>query len=168
MKNKTTRFALFFVIAALLIAFDQFTKHLAVGHLKGQDAIPLIQNVLYFLYVENFGAAFGMMEGMRVVFYAITLLVACGILFTVWKLPKERRYAPLFFVCMLIFSGAIGNLIDRASHRYVVDFIYFSPIDFPVFNVADIYVTVGCVLLIALFLFVYQDDDFAFLKRGVR
>ena len=60
---------------------------------------------------------------------------------------------------LLIISGAIGNLIDRVAHQYVIDFIYVSLIDFPVFNTADCFVTVGCLLLVVLLLFVYKDDD---------
>ena len=80
-------------------------------------------------------------------------------------LKSLGRYLPLLLVCELIFSGAIGNFIDRVRQQYVVDFIYFSPIDFPVFNVADIYVTVGCALMVVLFLFYYKDEELGFLHR---
>lgn len=165
MKSKTARLALFAVICVLLVGLDQLTKMQAVRYLKGGNEITLIPNALYLLYVENYGAAFGMMQGMRFVFYIITAVVAFFVLYTVARMPAEAHFRPLYIVCALIFSGALGNLIDRAMQHYVVDFIYFSPIDFPVFNVADIYVTVGCAALVALFMFVYKDEDFAFLRR---
>jgi signal peptidase II len=89
-----------------------------------------------------------------------------GILYIVNRIPEDKKYRPLYLVSVLIFAGAIGNFIDRLKQQYVVDFIYFSPIDFPVFNVADIYVTCGCALMIVLFLFYYKDDDFSFIKNG--
>ena len=66
---------------------------------------------------------------------------------------------------VLIFAGAIGNFIDRIRQGFVVDFLYFELIDFPIFNVADIYVTVGCILLILLLLFYYKDEELNFFKK---
>ena len=79
-----------------------------------------------------------------------------------WKyltLPGERRFVPMRLCMLLILSGAVGNLIDRVSRNYVVDFIYFVPIDFPKFNVADIYITVGVVVLAFLLFFRCSDED---------
>ncbi|OON86013.1 signal peptidase II [Oribacterium sp. C9] len=165
MKSTTTRMLLFLVLAAILIVPDQITKQLAVEHLKGADSIPIIKNVLYLLYVENKGAAFGVFQGAQYMFYIITVVVLLGILYVVYKTPVKNRYFyPVLFVSELVFAGAIGNFIDRVSQKYVVDFIYFSPIDFPVFNVADIYVTCGCIIMVLLFLFYYKDEDFAYLN----
>ena len=75
------------------------------------------------------------------------------------KLPFTRRYLPLRVCMVLLVSGALGNVIDRVMHRYVVDFFYFKLIDFPVFNVADIYVTVGTFILAFLLLFYYKEED---------
>ncbi|ETP73789.1 lipoprotein signal peptidase [Lachnospiraceae bacterium JC7] len=167
MKSTTKRMLLFLLMAALLIVPDQFTKQLAVEHLKGADSIPIIKNVLYLLYVENKGAAFGVFQGAQYMFYVITVVVLAGILYVVYKTPvKNRYYYPVLFVAELVFAGAIGNFIDRVKEKYVVDFIYFSPIDFPVFNVADIYVTCGCIIMVLLFLFYYKDEDFAYLNLG--
>lgn len=154
----------FLILAVFLVGFDQFTKQLAVQYLKDGNRIALIPNVLYLLYLENRGAAFGMMQGMQSLFYVITVVVAVGLCWVQLRIPAGKRYFPLKAVSLLIFSGAIGNFIDRVLQKYVVDFIYFSPIDFPVFNVADIYVTVGCGLMIVLFLFYYKEEEFTFLK----
>ena len=80
------------------------------------------------------------------------------------RFPKKRKYLPFFISLTMIAAGGIGNLIDRLRLGYVIDFFYFSLIDFPVFNVADCYVTVSVALLIILILFVYKEDDFEFLR----
>ena len=174
--NKIKRFFLFFFVSLFLIIFDQWTKHLAVAFLKGGAEIALLPRVLYLLYVENPGAAFGILRGQQFFFLLITIVVLLGILYTVWKIPssfhsgqaemeKSRSYFHLFWALCFVFSGAIGNCIDRQLRAYVVDFIYFSPIDFPVFNVADIYVSVSAFLLLLLFMFYYKETDFSFVKR---
>ena len=174
--NKIKRFFLFFFVSLFLIIFDQWTKHLAVAFLKGGAEIALLPRVLYLLYVENPGAAFGILRGQQFFFLLITIVVLLGILYTVWKIPssfhsgqaemeKSRSYFPLFWALCFVFSGAIGNCIDRQLRAYVVDFIYFRPIDFPVFNVADIYVSVSAFLLLLLFMFYYKETDFSFVKR---
>ena len=81
-------------------------------------------------------------------------------------IPRTSHYFALEFLLVLIASGAVGNMIDRVSLGYVVDFFYFKLIDFPIFNVADIYVSVSCVLLAILLIFFYKDQDFAFLNRA--
>lgn len=174
--NRIKRFFLFFFVSLFLIIFDQWTKHLAVAFLKGGAEIALLPRVLYLLYVENPGAAFGILRGQQFFFLLITIVVLLGILYTVWKIPssfhsgqaemeKSRSYFPLFWALCFVFSGAIGNCIDRQLRAYVVDFIYFRPIDFPVFNVADIYVSVSAFLLLLLFMFYYKETDFSFVKR---
>ncbi len=167
MNSRIKRLILFLIIAVALIVPDQITKQMAVEYLKEVHRVPIINNVLYFLYVENQGAAFGVFQGAQYMFYVITVVVLVGIMYLIYKLPLGNKYYyPVLLVTELIFAGAIGNFIDRVSQKYVVDFIYFSPIDFPVFNVADIYVTCGCVIMVFLFLFYYKDEDFAFLHNG--
>ena len=84
-------------------------------------------------------------------------------IFAIWiygKLPNAQRYLPLRICIIGICAGAIGNMIDRIYLGYVVDFFYFNLIDFPIFNVADIYVTVSTIVLVILILFYYQEDEF--------
>lgn len=148
----------------LLIAFDQWTKWLAVQFLKGAASIPLLPGVLELQYLENRGAAFGMLQNHQMVFVAIC---AVFVILAAWfyhLLPDTRRMIPLHIICVLAVAGGIGNAIDRIRLRYVVDFIYFSLIDFPIFNVADCYVVICAVLLIIFYLFYYKDEDFSFLK----
>ena len=76
------------------------------------------------------------------------------------NIPKERRFRYIDWILIAFIAGAIGNLIDRAVHHYVIDFFYFKLIDFPIFNVADIYVTVSAFFIIVLGLFYYKEADF--------
>lgn len=147
------------MILCLLLLLDQYTKRLAVVHLKGQAPFVLIDRVLEFNYLENTGAAFSSFSGKQTF---LILLPALVILLLLWKyvtLPITRRLFGMRFCILLILSGAVGNLIDRLLNRYVVDFIYFVPIDFPKFNVADIYITVGVALLAILLFFYYTEEE---------
>ena len=148
----------------VLILADQYCKYLAVLHLRGKAGKTLIPGVLELLYVENYGAAFGMFRNMRFLFIVIAVVILAGILYVLFRMPDETRYRYLNLVLTVLAAGACGNLIDRISSVYVVDFIYFSLIDFPVFNLADIYVTVSAACLFLLVLFYYSDADLAFVK----
>ena len=110
------------------------------------------------------------MQGQIPVLILTTLVILIGVLWIYTRIPEERKYIWLHLVSILVISGAIGNFIDRAFRHYVVDFIYFEPIDFPIFNVADMYVVIAAALLIFVVLFVYKEDtDFDFIqfkKRG--
>ena len=150
----------------LLVGLDQYTKFLAVKHLKDQAEIALIPIVLYFQYLENRGAAFGIFQGQKWLLLGLTGLVILGVLYVLWKLPAEKKFLLLKILCFFIVSGGLGNMIDRMRLNYVVDFIYFSPIDFPIFNVADCYVVVACIIFAFLILFYYKEDsDFDFLRK---
>ena len=155
--------ALIFVI--LLTVLDQFTKYLAVVNLKDKPAIPIIQDVFELQYLENRGSAFGMMQNQRVFFIIITIVIVAAFIWLFTRIPNTRRMIPMNILCTLIIAGAVGNFIDRLLHGYVVDFLYFKLIDFPVFNVADIYVTVSTIVFCLLLFFYYKEED---LERIVR
>lgn len=149
----------------VLTWLDQWTKVLAVTHLKGQSSFVLLQGVLEFYYLENHGAAFSLFQNAMWFFLIIAVAAMAFIVWFLRRMPLERRYMPVRIVLVAIAAGAMGNLIDRMQLGYVRDFIYFSLIDFPVFNVADIYVTCAVAVLIALILFYYKDSDFAWIER---
>lgn len=149
----------------ILVIFDQWTKFLAVEHLMNTDGITIIPGVFKLLYLENRGSAFGMMQNQKSFFVIFTIIVLIVLALIYRRIPNNRRMFPLRLTCIFIYAGAIGNFIDRVKQSYVVDFFYFELIDFPVFNVADIYVTVSAFLLLILVMFYYKDDDFLFLKR---
>lgn len=154
----------------ILVAIDQWTKYMVLLHLKPVGSIPLIDGVLSFTYHENRGAVWGIMQGQIPVLIITTLVILTGVLWIYTRIPEEKKYIWLRLVSILVISGAIGNFIDRAFRRYVVDFIYFELINFPIFNVADMYVVIAAALLILLVLFIYKEDsDFDFMqikKRG--
>lgn len=163
-KQRISSFIQLFIAVALLTGFDQLTKFLAVENLKDKADIPLIPNILYFQYLENRGAAFGIFQDQKIFLILLTSLILIGVCYVLWKIPADKKYIYLKLLCFLITAGGIGNLIDRIRLDYVIDFIYFAPIDFPIFNVADIYVSIGMILLFIVVLFYYKDEDFEFLK----
>lgn len=148
----------------LLVIFDQWTKYLASLHLKDKAPFVLIEDVFELHYLENRGAAFGMLQGRQIFLLLLTIVFLIVICYIFYKMPSEKKYIPLYIVGVMICSGAIGNMIDRVRQQYVVDFLYFKLINFPIFNVADCYVTVAAFLLFFLVLFYYKDEDFEFLR----
>lgn len=154
------------ICSIFLIVFDQWTKYMALTYVKPVQSIPLIPKVLSFTYLENRGAVWGIMQGKIPVLIAATIIILALVIYVFHKIPNTPKYVWLRIIAVLITSGAIGNFIDRVFRHYVVDFIYFSLIDFPIFNVADMYVVIAAGLLIIVTLFVYKEDsDFDFLSR---
>lgn len=158
-------FSSLFVAGAVFL--DQYTKLLAAARLKGKEALSLIPGILElkYLYPENRGIAFGMFQGSTAFFAVVSMVLFALIIWVFVRIPKKPYYVPFMAVCVLMLSGALGNMIDRVFRGYVIDFIYISLIDFPVFNMADIYVVCGGILLVILVFFKYKnDDDFDFLS----
>lgn len=157
------------VSVILLIILDQWTKNQAVISLKDHAKV-LINGVFELRYLENQGAAWGMFSGARFFFVVFACLLSIVFAYIYFNMPTESKYNWMKLVIVLFISGALGNMIDRVVNGFVVDFFYFSMIDFPVFNVADIYITCGAFLFVILILFYYKDDDFSFLiirnKKG--
>ncbi len=132
------------IIGAVLL--DQLTKYLTVFYLKPADTVPLIEDVLHLTYVENTGAAFGMMKDNRWVFMTVSTVAIVGILvYLMVKRPTGRLEC---LSLSLIVGGGIGNMIDRFILGYVIDMIDFRLINFAVFNVADSFVCVGAGLMV--------------------
>ena len=166
----------------MLVLFDQITKIVATHFLKGKPAIPIIENVFELQYLENRSAAFGMdpvsllhrlfsfsvfnenptlFLAFRMGFLVmITLVIFICLVIVYLRIPSTKRYQYMNWILLFFMAGAIGNFIDRITNQYVVDFLYFKLIDFPIFNVADIYVTVAAVFMLFLGLFYYKEEDF--------
>ncbi len=100
-----------------------------------------------------------MFQGRQKFFFLVAVIVFFIVLFGLYRMPFTRRYLPLAVCMSLIVAGAAGNMIDRLTQQYVVDFLYFCLIDFPIFNVADCYVTVAAFCLIGLVMWYYNDED---------
>lgn len=164
MNSLWKRYGIFCVLTALAVALDQWTKKLAFDKLRLSGPFVIWDGVFELLYSENRGAAFGILQGKQTFFFLVAGTVVLVILLFLAKLPEGKRYLPLFGCMVLLASGAAGNLIDRASRGFVVDFLYFKLIDFPIFNVADCYVVVAAGLLILLTAFFYKDDELSFLS----
>lgn len=163
--NRKTELWLFlsFLILLLFIGLDQITKYLAVTQLKEHAPISVFGDLLQLYYLENTGAAWGIFSGKTLFLLLITLIVLCFLIYLYCKIPTKHRFDGLRLCLLLISSGAVGNMIDRIVHHYVIDFLYIKIIDFPVFNVADIYVTVGAVLFVILLCFIYKEEELSFL-----
>lgn len=153
-----------FMLFVILVIADQLTKHLAVVRLKNQAAYNLINGILEFNYLENRGAAFGVLQNQKYFFVFVALIFIGVIVFVLIKVPTQKKYYSLNILLVMIAAGAVGNMIDRVQYDYVVDFIYLVCIQFPIFNVADIYVTTATVILVFQILFVYKTNDFNFLS----
>ncbi|WP_026494681.1 signal peptidase II [Butyrivibrio sp. WCD3002] len=163
-KKKKISLVLDIIVITLLIALDQFTKYLAVVHLEGKESIVIISKVLELTFLKNSGAAFGILQNQKVFFVMIAIMILVVIAYVLFRIPNEKKYIIMQVILVMIASGAAGNMIDRIRNDYVVDFISFVIINFPIFNVADIYVTVSTILFIVLFLFYYKEKDFDFLS----
>ena len=142
------------------VIFDQITKY-TVAHFLPIDAsadLPVWDGVFSLRCISNDGAAFGMLDDKRWVFMSVSTVVIIGMLvFLCLKYKKISK--PLGIALALIISGGIGNMIDRVLLGYVIDFIYFVPIDFPCFNVADSLVCIGAALMFVAVLFFEGLDD---------
>lgn len=152
------------LVILLLTAIDQYTKLLALKHLKDRASVVLIPNVLEFKYLENRGIAFGLFQGKIPLFLILCILFFLVALYLFIRIPKTEYYLPLILILLGLVSGAAGNFIDRAFRGAVIDFIYVSLIDFPIFNVADIYVVCSGILLVFMVGLKYKDEDFAFIS----
>ena len=163
-RKRTTYYLAALIIALAGIFLDQITKYLAVVHLKGKEAYVLWDQVFQLEYLENRGAAFGMLQNQQIFFFFSVILISAVVVWFYLRVPMEKKFLPLRLCAVFIMAGAYGNFIDRLRLGYVIDFFYFKLIDFPVFNLADVYVVVSGIFLILFVCTKYRDDDFAFLN----
>ncbi len=136
----------YYLIALAVVLLDQLTKRLTVEYLKPVGSVPLIEDVLHLSYVENTGAAFGIMKNSRWLFMVVSAVAIAVLIFVIAKYCRGHAFASV--AVAMVLGGGIGNMIDRVRLGYVIDFIDFRLINFAVFNVADSFVTVGVVMLL--------------------
>ena len=151
---------IYIIAAILIIALDQATKILTTTFFELGEVKNIIPGILSFTYVRNEGAAFGILQGARIFFIIITILVLLGAIYYIVKM-KPQSLLEKWALCF-IAGGAIGNFIDRAAFGFVRDFIMTEFIDFPVFNVADCFVCIGAALYILYAfgdIFVKKDES---------
>ena len=167
MNSKAKRLTFDIILFFILIIIDRVTKNWAADTLRENGPIPVIKGVLelYYLPNGNTGAAFGMLEGHRILFLVIAVIVVSAIIYLVVNMPDDRKYRMTEILLVFIAAGGVGNMIDRLVSGYVVDFIYISCINFPIFNVADMYVSICTAILAVIVLFVLKEDDYALLEE---
>ncbi len=144
------------VMAVCILAADQITKLLVVANIPLHQTVPFIPGVLSLTYVQNDGAAFSMLEGQHWLFALVFAVFAA---FIIWEFPKKRLPLKTFerFCIVAVFAGGLGNMIDRLRLGYVVDMLQTEFMDFPVFNVADCFITCGCIALMAHLVFFNRE-----------
>ncbi|MBQ0078752.1 MAG: signal peptidase II [Eubacterium sp.] len=141
----------YFILLVAIIALDRAVKYWISSGMNPGDTIPVIQDIFHITYVQNTGAAFSMMQGQRA--FLIALPIAIAVLGLVILFIKRKTWPPVLNIAVaMVCGGGIGNFIDRASIGYVVDMFDFRV--FPVFNVADIFVCVGCGLILYYVIFI--------------
>lgn len=188
MKKTVYKYFYLILLFILLLMLDRVTKNMATAYLKDSEPFVLIHNVFEFNYLAggNSGAAWGILKG-QTMFFAIIALVVMALVALlivrlnniIFKIRQDenreksgdtdntcatsflvQKYTLLQVIFVVLEAGAAGNLIDRVTEGSVVDFIYFKLIDFPIFNIADCYVTISVILLIILCIFFLNEDEF--------
>lgn len=138
---------LFLSLFALgIVGVDQLVKYLIVSNIPLFGQVPLVPGIMKLTYVQNTGAAFSMLQGMQWLFVVIFILLTALLVFEYFKKPMPFTKFERFCIAA-VYGGGLGNMIDRVVLGYVVDMFQTEFIKFPVFNVADIFITCGCILL---------------------
>ena len=139
-----------------IVAADQFTKYLTVANIALYEDVPFIPGLLQLTYVQNTGAAFSSFEGQQWLFAIVFVAFTVMVFYEYSK--KSMPFTTLERWCIFaIYGGGLGNMIDRIRLGYVVDMIETTFVEFPVFNVADCFITCGCILLLAHLILVNKE-----------
>ena len=145
------------LISAGLVLVDQISKLLVVANIGPNDCFHIIPGLFDFVYVKNTGAAFSILSDSTWLLGIISVLFCIGVC-VYWVLKKPAH--PLMCTSLtLLFAGALGNAIDRIFRGFVIDFISTAFMNFPVFNVADIAITFGAIVMIIYFIFFDKDEQ---------
>ena len=149
-------YLLMVILAVVIVAADQVTKFLTVANIPLHGTVQILPGIVRLTYVQNDGAAFSMFEGQQWLFALIFVAFAAAI---IWEFSKKRLPFTTFdrFCIVAVFAGGLGNMIDRLRMGYVVDMIATEFINFPVFNVADCFITCGCIILLVHLVFFNKD-----------
>lgn len=141
----------YYAVIAAVVILDQIVKKAVAASMALGESLPVIHDVFHITYIHNMGAAFSLMEGFRVVLILVPLVVIAAAAIYIFK-KRKKAHSMLLLSLAFIAGGGLGNVIDRAAFGYVVDYFDFRV--FPIFNIADIFVCVGCGLLVVYMLFV--------------
>ena len=144
------------IVAALIVGLDQLAKYLVITKIGAHNVVHAIPGLFDFVYVENTGAAFSILSDSTGILSIISILFCVGVV--VYWILKKPEHILMKTSLALLFAGALGNAIDRIFRGYVVDFIETAFMDFPVFNVADIAITCGAVIMAVYIIFFDKDE----------
>lgn len=147
---------IYYLFAILLIAIDQITKWNIVQNFELYQEKIIVPGIFSLFYIQNEGAAWGIFQGKMVFFYLVTLVVVGYLIYMFQQEKNKTKLVGVSFA--LILSGAIGNFIDRLLNGYVVDMFRLDFINFPIFNVADVCLTVGVILMLIHVLFFEKEE----------
>lgn len=157
---KTKKVIISLLIAFLIVVLDQLTKfHISMLMTPYSDEKKVLSDLLVLRYIKNSGAAWGSFSSMTTVLIVVSIVLIIGLGYYYFKIINDDEKRVLRVLIAFVIGGAIGNLIDRIRFGYVIDFIYVKCINFPVFNVADIFVTVSMFVMIFIILFSKDDDE---------
>ena len=168
--KKIGRILIPLVAILCMVGLDQWTKYLTIQYLSDGHEVKVLGDALVISYVQNRGMAWGLFQNGQMIFALLTPIAIAAIVFLYVRTPWEPEYRPIRIAEVMLVGGALGNLLDRIFrydpvdgklfHGFVVDMIYLKAIKFPVFNVADVFVTVAFFLMVFLLIFVYNEDEF--------
>ena len=152
MSKKIRDFLIFILFAIAIVAVDQWTKWLVLENIALYQQVKAIPGLFFLTYVQNTGAAFSSFEGMQWMFVLIFALLTVAVVYEYFKKPMEFTTFERWCIAA-IYGGGLGNMIDRVRFGFVVDMIATDFMNFPVFNVADCFITCGCILLMVSLVF---------------
>ncbi|MEK5400437.1 signal peptidase II [Paenibacillus sp. FSL K6-2859] len=135
----------YYVVAFIAFAVDQLIKWSVATYMDIGQKIPLIPGFIQLTSIRNRGAAFGILQNQRLFFILVTAIVLVGIIIYLRKIYRRQKF--LAYALVLIFGGALGNFVDRALHGEVVDMLELTFINYPVFNMADVFITTGVIMV---------------------
>lgn len=138
-------------ISFFIIVIDQLVKFWTVGQLELHQSMPGIPNIFDFFYIQNTGAGWGIFSDQMAFFYIVTILMVAYLVYSLYKTTPKQRLSQVAYG--MLIGGALGNFIDRILQGYVVDMFRLLFMQFPIFNVADIALTLGVILLIIIIVF---------------
>lgn len=162
--NKAYLYIADFLFSLFIFAGDRVSKYFVFIRLKDHPNYPVFPNKLDLIYVENSGAAFGLLKDQKYFFLMLTGFLLIITLYIIIKTPAKRAYIILHLALILICAGSLSNSMDRLLYDAVIDFIHINYSILPVFNLSDLFVTLGTLTLIIIFLFKYKEDDLNFLR----
>lgn len=148
---------IYYILAILLLVLDQWSKIAIVNNFALHEVKEVVPGILSLFYIQNEGAAWGIFEGRMFFFFIITVVVVGAMVYNAHKQGFDKKIVGISYAFLL--SGALGNFIDRMRLGYVVDMFRLDFIDFPIFNVADVCLTIGVILMTIYILFMEEEEE---------